>query len=133
MKCFYHDDRDAVGVCKSCQKAVCRECAVDLGKGIACRNRCEEDVRQLIELVDRNVRYQPATTDLLARARTGRIGAVIFYIVLGAAFICWGLLTPHLHFISFMGIVFVLYGCFAASQLPKKSVETSPQKSNHEA
>ncbi|MBP7275989.1 MAG: hypothetical protein KBA51_07280, partial [Kiritimatiellae bacterium] len=35
MKCFNHEDRDAVGTCKSCGKGVCRECAVDMGKGLA--------------------------------------------------------------------------------------------------
>ena len=43
MKCFYHQDRDAVGVCKSCERGVCSECAVDLGKGLACKDRCEDD------------------------------------------------------------------------------------------
>jgi hypothetical protein len=55
MGCFYHHDKEAVGFCKSCGKALCVECAVDLGKGLACRNRCEESVRAIIELIDRNI------------------------------------------------------------------------------
>ena len=55
MRCFYHHDKEAVGSCKSCGKALCVECAVDLGKGLACRNRCEESVRAITELVDRNI------------------------------------------------------------------------------
>ncbi|MCR5669447.1 MAG: hypothetical protein K6G10_00430 [Butyrivibrio sp.] len=27
MKCFYHEDREAVGNCQYCGKALCRECA----------------------------------------------------------------------------------------------------------
>ncbi len=27
MKCFYHEDREAVGSCQSCGKSLCRECA----------------------------------------------------------------------------------------------------------
>jgi hypothetical protein len=45
MKCFYHHDQDAVGECKSCGKGLCPACAVDLGKGLACRQRCEDNVR----------------------------------------------------------------------------------------
>ena len=48
MRCFYHEDREAVGICQSCGKSVCRKCAVDLIKGLACRGHCEADVRLLI-------------------------------------------------------------------------------------
>jgi heme exporter protein D len=48
MKCFTHTDVDAVGVCRSCGKGVCKACAVDLGQGIACANSCEVNVRDLI-------------------------------------------------------------------------------------
>lgn len=27
MKCYYHEDRDAVGTCQDCGKALCRDCA----------------------------------------------------------------------------------------------------------
>jgi hypothetical protein len=27
MRCFYHEDREAVGTCQTCGKALCRECA----------------------------------------------------------------------------------------------------------
>ena len=27
MKCFYHEDREAVGTCQNCGKSLCRECA----------------------------------------------------------------------------------------------------------
>ena len=39
---------DAVGVCRACGKGLCRECAVDLGSGLACQNSCEVSVRDLI-------------------------------------------------------------------------------------
>ena len=42
MNCFNHPGVPAVGVCKSCQKGLCKECAVDLGHGIACKNHREE-------------------------------------------------------------------------------------------
>ena len=55
MRCFSHQDKEAVGICKSCGKGVCSECAIDLGKGLACRGRCEESARAVIQFVDRNI------------------------------------------------------------------------------
>lgn len=55
MRCFSHQDKEAVGICKSCEKGVCFECAVDLGKGLACRGRCEESARAVIQFVERNI------------------------------------------------------------------------------
>ena len=47
MKCFYHETVDAVATCKNCCRALCRQCAVDVGNGIACRNTCEQQVQAL--------------------------------------------------------------------------------------
>jgi hypothetical protein len=54
MKCFNHHGTDAVAVCKNCNKGLCVECSVDIGDGIACRGSCEDQVRQLNELIQRN-------------------------------------------------------------------------------
>lgn len=121
MKCFYHAERDAVGICKSCQRALCHDCAADLGKGIGCKNRCEEDVRQLIQLVDSGIQQQPATNFIIARMRRNRIAAGLFYVAMGIGFICWGLQHSYTNFLSGFGVVFVLYGLFALSQMPKTS------------
>jgi len=67
MRCFYHQDKDAVGSCKSCGKGLCQECAVDLTKGLACRGRCEPDVQAIIQLIDRNIQLSanPAKAQLV--------------------------------------------------------------------
>ncbi|MEK6408437.1 MAG: hypothetical protein AABN34_16035 [Acidobacteriota bacterium] len=54
MKCFNHEGADAVAICKSCNKALCHACAVDVGNGMACAGACEEEVRALNELIRRN-------------------------------------------------------------------------------
>jgi hypothetical protein len=121
MKCFYHIERDAVGVCKSCQRGLCPDCAIDLGKGIACPDRCEDDVRQLNQLVASGISQQPANAFLIARMRRTRLAAGLFYFAMGIGFIWWGLQRPFMHFIAVMGVLFVLYGLFALSQMPKAS------------
>lgn len=36
MKCYYHTDDDAVGMCARCGKALCTECAVDVSGALLC-------------------------------------------------------------------------------------------------
>lgn len=56
MHCFRHSPADAVGLCKTCFKAVCRECAVDVGNGLACAGECERKVLELNEMWERSAR-----------------------------------------------------------------------------
>jgi prefoldin subunit 5 len=51
MRCFYHEEKQAVGLCKSCGKGICKECAVDLTTALACRGHCEESVRSIIQRI----------------------------------------------------------------------------------
>jgi hypothetical protein len=44
MECFSHPSSQAVGICKSCGKAVCRACAKDLGFAIACSDSCAAEL-----------------------------------------------------------------------------------------
>jgi cation transport ATPase len=37
MKCFYHPEQDAVGMCPQCGKAACRDCMKEVGGGILCK------------------------------------------------------------------------------------------------
>lgn len=62
MKCFKHEGADAVAICKSCNKALCHACAVDVGNGIACAGACEGEVRILNELIRRNRTSAQRTT-----------------------------------------------------------------------
>ena len=128
MSCFYHHDRESVGGCKSCGKSLCPECAVDLGKGLACRGRCEDDVRALIALIDRNIKLSPQTTRLLESGRRTRSSAAIFNLVMGAIFIAWGLTDmDRFSFIAILGGCFLAYGLFGlfqARKLAKDSQQT---------
>ena len=54
MKCFYHHENDALGLCKNCGKGLCSQCVVDIGDGLACPGRCEEQVRANNELMQRS-------------------------------------------------------------------------------
>jgi len=56
MNCFKHSPAPAVGLCKTCFKAVCPECAVDVGNGLACKGACEAKVLELNEMWDRSAK-----------------------------------------------------------------------------
>lgn len=113
MRCFYHQDRDAVGSCKSCGKGLCPECAVDLGKGLACRTQCEAAVRTLNELIDRNVRLGPTTETMIRRAGSTRVAGTVFFLAMGALFFGWSVIEARqLTLIGMIGLGFLAYGVF---------------------
>jgi hypothetical protein len=41
MNCINHANIAAVGICKVCGRALCRDCLVETAGGIACKGRCE--------------------------------------------------------------------------------------------
>jgi len=106
MKCYDHQDVDAVAICKSCGKALCSQCAVDLGRGIACKGRCVDDVQMLISLADNNAKTYSAM-------RGGRaIVSPVFLIVIGLVSAGYGLLSG-ITLILILGVCFVLFGIVA--------------------
>jgi hypothetical protein len=51
VKCFQHRAADALGTCKACGRGLCGECAETVGRWLACRGPCEQDVRRLAAIV----------------------------------------------------------------------------------
>ena len=108
MKCFYHVDRDAVAMCKSCGRGICPECVSDVPPGVACRDRCEREVAALNLVIRRNqFAYQKAGASwrrnaivlLLAGLLFGGMGVLpwmltgnvgpLFMVPLGCLFLLW--------------------------------------------
>ena len=60
MKCFLHNQCDAVGICQNCGKGLCTECVIDLGSGLACIDTCHNAVKVLIKRknFDRHKTYE---------------------------------------------------------------------------
>ncbi len=55
MRCFYHQETNAIAICQNCGKAVCNGCYKDSGCGIACSSRCLQDI-QILNQVDGQIR-----------------------------------------------------------------------------
>jgi len=79
MNCFHHQNRVAVATCKSCGKGLCSDCAAEVPNGIACKNRCEERVRWLNEMVDQSARIRAVANKQVLRSGmfVGLIGALV--------------------------------------------------------
>jgi hypothetical protein len=67
MKCFYHNQSDAVGTCKYCCKGLCPNCAKDSGAGLACVNKCEDKVKLLSETMEKTAKIQKGQASLYLR------------------------------------------------------------------
>ncbi len=102
MNCFNHD-KEAVGFCKHCYKALCRDCLVDLGDGLACKEH-ENEVKELNKLVSKNIKIHsnmPKNTSFTN----------LFYLFLGIVFIWFGYSTSDkiLNLAFIMGIGFIVF------------------------
>ena len=109
MNCFNHPDRPAVGLCKSCCKGLCADCAATLPNGLACRSACEERVTLINRIVDNNEK-------IIASANTQIRSSGLLILLIGAA-LCVGAFLMYLRsgevedlIVGVPGIVFVAYG-----------------------
>jgi hypothetical protein len=45
MKCYNHSEVEAVGFCRVCGRALCRECVTEVSGICCCKSRCEASVK----------------------------------------------------------------------------------------
>jgi hypothetical protein len=110
MICYYHPDRQAVGICKYCQRGLCAEDAAAVDDSLACKGRHEEQVRGLNLLAERGI------------LQAGRMGSAyvrnaVFYFLTGALFTGFGVYQVRWMgvqglFLLFIGL-FLLYAAIA--------------------
>jgi hypothetical protein len=105
MNCFNHPVQ-AIGVCKHCQRALCKECCTDLGHGLACKDKHESEVKHyndLIENAKRAYESAPRTSYFLP----------IFLIGMGLMFSYFGLKRGFDDLATVMGFGFIAFGIFS--------------------
>lgn len=111
MRCFYHGDVEAVAICKSCQRGICRDCYAEVGHSSACRNRCEPEVEKLDGLIARNQRAYQTNS---ATYRRGGFMLVAMGILFGGLGLYLARLgkdnTFPITFIVALAVVFALSG-----------------------
>jgi len=85
MKCYNHSDAEAVAVCRSCGRALCRACLTEIGLSSSCKGRCESVVATMNDLVERGrTAYQKSSA---IQFRNG-----IFIVLLGMTFLIIGII-----------------------------------------
>src|SRR5262245_57524308 len=105
MNCAHHPQTPAIGLCKNCSRGLCPECAADEGFGLACKNRCEAEVKSLWQLIERNKRVSLRTSAVYIRLAvlSGLMGIFFFgfpyviknlpeeihYLLYGFGMLCW--------------------------------------------
>ena len=119
MKCFQHNENESIGMCKSCQKAVCVSCCIDTGRGLACSKECENEVNDLNAIVDKSKRiYSIGSNPKLLP--TG----ILMYFLFSVLFFSWGVYNSFRweridYFPIIMGLGFFVIGLIAYSKNKK--------------
>ena len=105
MQCFNHEDRSAVGLCKACGKGLCRECAADLGHGLACKGVHEDKVTSLNQITTKSAEIYDA-------APKNALIAPVFVLIMGAVFVGSGFYygAGRSSLSTTMGVLFVVFG-----------------------
>lgn len=107
MHCYRHQTQEAVGICKSCNKGLCSDCAVDIGQGIACKNSCEQDVKDLNGILNQSKKAY-------ANASAAYYRQAIFCGLLGLVFVIYAMVEPGMEtFMLPVGIIFLVAMIFA--------------------
>lgn len=84
MKCYQHRETEAVGVCKTCGKAVCPDCTVDQGFALTCQGECETIARA-------NHQLNTNAIAMYSSQKKNRYVGALFFLLLGSLFIIFGL------------------------------------------
>lgn len=108
MNCFNHNEKQALGICKHCNKGICMECLTDLGDGLACTATCIEEVQTINKLINHNKKASKTTTGTWKMT-----GA--FYMVVGTLFMTTSIFyfrKPDVFLIG-LGLIFVLFGLYS--------------------
>jgi hypothetical protein len=114
MNCFNHTNIAAVGVCKCCYRGLCSECTTDLGHGIACKGKHENEVTSINMIIEKNAQIYGA-------ASKNSLATPIFYLAMGLVFAGYGLFSNNgaRSFSIILGSVFIVWGIVVWKQSKK--------------
>lgn len=112
MKCYYHNDKDAVGICKNCNKGLCIECVKEIENGIVfCSDKCANEV---ISISGKILKTYNDTNKI-------HIKNGILYLVFAILFLLFGvLIKSNLKFILYpLGAGFIIATILSLSNIRK--------------
>lgn len=105
MKCYQHRSTDAIGVCKSCGKAICGDCAVDLGFAITCPGNCEK-------ISSANHQLNSNAIAVYSEHKKSKFFAPAFITIFGLIFFIFGFIENYsiYNFTVAGGLCFFIFG-----------------------
>ncbi|MCZ2115205.1 MAG: hypothetical protein LC131_15455 [Anaerolineae bacterium] len=122
MICYTHRDNRAIGICKYCGKAVCDECAIVDNSGIACSERCHQELLAYAVMAEKS--------KAVYGMKSGRIPiTTIFLLAAGAVFLLmgvyfaskgiatWLLLLP-------MAVIFLILGALSYINIRRTGIRS---------
>jgi hypothetical protein len=122
MICYNHRDKQAVAICKNCNKAICEECAIPDENGFACSEKCHQEITLA------HAMYEKAK--MAYGLKPGRMPlTTIFLIVAGIPFALFGtfeLLSGKSfgYFSLTMGIIFIFIGILSYINVKKSGIKS---------
>ena len=117
MRCYQHQDVEAVGVCGSCLKGVCPACATQMERGsLACSDACAERIQE-------NEQWTAKIKSAKSQHRFNIWLAPAIYVGMGVLFLVFGIHRDGytLGFATTMGALFVIYGAIYGWRMRKWS------------
>lgn len=99
MYCYRHPQTNANGICKSCNKGLCMQCAVDVENGLACKHSCEQYVKDINELIKLSKGAYNKTSSTYYRM-------AVIYGLLGIFFILFPFITRSFFPLLFDSFIF---------------------------
>src|SRR6516165_7879090 len=90
MLCFNHPRTDAIGICKSCAKAICHDCVFHTERGLACSQKCAERIEAVEAMIDRSLKPNEAVRSMLRRTRHVYLIMKRVYIGIGIVILLFG-------------------------------------------
>jgi len=88
MNCYHHPQTASVGLCKNCSRGLCQACAADEGFGLACKDRCETEVKAVSLLIQKN-------KEAWGRSRAVSLRAAVFYGLMGFFFLLFAYIVQN--------------------------------------
>ena len=113
MRCFNHETKDSVVICKACGKALCHECFEEIDLGYACKNdKCVERAKLINLILESNSKVMNVANKQMKSAgiagTTLGVGflffALVSYLSIPDSFLPYFLVTS--------GLIFLISGLF---------------------
>jgi hypothetical protein len=102
MNCYNHKGVPAIGLCKSCGKALCENCIAELTNGLACKGKCESRVEMINRMLDMNPQIINAARHQVKTAGVSGLVVGIGFL----AFALWSYQEFHSTFMPyFLGLI----------------------------